>query len=213
MDKLGYASMSHWTKYLGGTPISDALLGIKYVITRNDRLDENFYTVAASGPEYYEYIPSSATIYAMQNTKALSVAYGVSPDLLAETEGFLYPPYYSGLDLQNRLINAMLSGVIDTPNVLRGIYAPLDTVDCTHHALAHSHSYTDENGETQYVDQNLLFIDGENGGGTVRFVFEAEADGDIYAHFPGVLFSACLQNADFMSTGERSAITSPMKHG
>lgn len=203
MDKLGYASMSHWTKYLGGTPISDALLGIKYVITRNDRLDENFYTVAASGPEYYEYIPSSATIYAMQNTKALSVAYGVSPDLLAETEGFLYPPYYSGLDLQNRLINAMLSGVIDTPNVLRGIYAPLDTVDCTHHALAHSHSYTDENGETQYVDQNYYFIDGENGGGTVRFVFEAEADGDIYAHFPGVLFSGMSTECGLYVNGRK----------
>lgn len=39
----------------------------------------------------------------MQNTKALSIAYGVSPNLVSETEGFLYPPYYSSLDLQNKL--------------------------------------------------------------------------------------------------------------
>lgn len=49
MNKLGYASTAHWTKYLGGTPVSDALLGIKYVITKNDKLDTNLYTVAASG--------------------------------------------------------------------------------------------------------------------------------------------------------------------
>ena len=29
MKKLGYSSQSHWTKYLGGTPITDALFGIK----------------------------------------------------------------------------------------------------------------------------------------------------------------------------------------
>ena len=188
MNKLGYASTAHWTKYLGGTPVSDALLGIKYVITKNDKLDTNLYTVAASGPEYYKYIPSNNTIYAMQNTKALSIAYGVSPDLVSETEGFLYPPYYSSLDLQNKLVNAMLSGVMDTPNVLRGLYATVESIDCSHSALAHRHSYTDKNGETQYAEQNYYFVDGGDTEGTFRFTFTAEADGDIYAHFPDVLF-------------------------
>lgn len=29
LQKLGFSSKSHWTKYLGGTPVSDSLLGIK----------------------------------------------------------------------------------------------------------------------------------------------------------------------------------------
>jgi uncharacterized membrane protein YfhO len=62
LGKMGYASQSHWTKYLGGTAVSDALLGIKYVITKNDKLDTNLYTVAAEGDEWYQYIPSKNKI-------------------------------------------------------------------------------------------------------------------------------------------------------
>lgn len=203
MNKLGYASTAHWTKYLGGTPISDALLGIKYVITKNDKLDPNLYTVAASAPEYYEYVPSYNTIYAMQNTKALSIAYGVSPELLTKTEGFLYPPYYSSLDLQNKLVNAMLSGVIDTPNVLRGLYSKHESVGCTYHAYAHTHTYTDENGETQQVDQNYYVVKANDGSGTFRFTMTAEADGDIYAHFPGVLFAGMSTDCGLYVNGSK----------
>ena len=32
LGELGYASRSHWSKYLGGTPVSDALIGIRYLI-------------------------------------------------------------------------------------------------------------------------------------------------------------------------------------
>ena len=131
MRMFGYASQSHWTKYLGGTPVSDALLGIKYVITKNDKLDTDIYTVAAEGPEVYKYIPTENTIYAMQNTKALSLVYGVSPDVATALGDFNNPPdsYRSALESQNELVNTMLSGVMDTPNVIRGIYAEFDVKD------------------------------------------------------------------------------------
>ncbi len=32
MNKFGYASKSHWSKYLGGTPVADSLFGIKYIM-------------------------------------------------------------------------------------------------------------------------------------------------------------------------------------
>lgn len=190
MNKFGYASTAHWTKYLGGTPVSDALFGIKYVITRNDKLDPNLYTVAAQGSEYYKYVPSSAKIYAMQNTKALSVAYGVSRNLITETEGFLNPPYYSSLDLQNQVVNAMLSGVIDTPNVIRGISAKISDVNCTHTPYSHTHSYVDASGETQRADNSYWVVKPTGEGETIlRFTLTAPADGDIYVHFPGILFA------------------------
>jgi len=36
LGELGYASRSHWSKYLGGTPVSDALIGIKYLIAEEE---------------------------------------------------------------------------------------------------------------------------------------------------------------------------------
>ena len=190
MAKLGYASQSHWTKYLGGTPVTDALLGIKYVITKNDKLDGEIYTVAAEGDEYYKYLPNKNTIYAMQNTKALSVAYGVSPSVLEDMEGILNPPYVTALETQNKLINSMLSDVMASPNVLRGIYAGVESDGCTHSVFTHQHKYIDENGEEQKADNKYYCVeDPDDNSGTFRFILEAKADGDIYMHLPGVAFT------------------------
>ncbi len=190
MRTLGYSSTAHWTKYLGGTPASDALLGIKYVITKNDKLDPDIYTVAAEGPENYKYIPTNNTIYAMQNTKALSIVYGVSPDLPEKLSDFGVPKYRSALEMQNELINGMLSGVMDTPNVFRGVYADYTMSGCTHDNYTHSHSYVDENGETQSsrVKYHVFRPSTGASSSTIRYVFQAEADGPIYFHVGGIVF-------------------------
>ncbi|MBQ8497068.1 MAG: YfhO family protein [Clostridia bacterium] len=202
LGKMGYASQSHWSKYLGGTPVTDALLGIKYVITKNDKLDSNFYTVAAEAPEYYKYIPNNNTIYAMQNTKALSIAYGVSPNVLAEMAGFSDPPYNTALELQNKLINSMLSDVMSSPNVLRGIYASVDADGCSHSIYTHTHEYTDANGEKQEAENKYYVIeDSSDSKGTFIFSFDAKADGDIYMHLPGVRFSDMTSDCDVYVNG------------
>ncbi len=207
MKTLGYASQSHWTKYIGGTPVSDALLGIKYVITKNDKLDSNIYTVAAEGAEAYKYIPTENTIYAMQNTKALSLVYGVSPDVMTELSDFNYPPYSyrSALDSQNELVNTMLSGVMDTPNVIRGIYAEFDLDDCKYSSYSHSHDYIDENGEKQYGPTKYHVFTPKTGvdSATIRYVFEAEADGPIYFHVAGVLFSGMSSDCQIYVNGTK----------
>ena len=205
MKALGYASQSHWTKYIGGTPISDALLGIKYVITKNDTLDPNFYTVAAEGPEQYKFIPTENTIYAMQNTKALSLVYGVSPDLMTTMNDFNNPPYRSALDMQNRLLNAMLSGVGSTPNAIRGIYAAPGVEDCRHTYYSHSHDYIDENGEKQYAPTKYHVFTPTDGvtEASVRYNFEAKADGPIYFHVAGVTFSGMSTDCQIYVNGNR----------
>ena len=40
---MGYSSKSHWSKYLGGTPVSDSLLGIKYILTLKDNEMNDVY--------------------------------------------------------------------------------------------------------------------------------------------------------------------------
>ena len=80
LNSLGYASKAHWTKYLGNTPVTDSLLGIKYLIS-DQPLYENYYEVFAT---------DSLTQYtAYLNPYALSLAYGVSDDLLEFELGFV----------------------------------------------------------------------------------------------------------------------------
>jgi len=45
LRNMGYSSREHWTKYKGGTEVSDALLGIKYVINNECKITENPYAL------------------------------------------------------------------------------------------------------------------------------------------------------------------------
>ncbi len=189
LRKLGYASESHWTKYLGGSPLTDALLGIKYVITKNNTMDPYIYSENLAMDEYYEFIPNPTKIYAMQNTKALSLAYGVSEKVL-EIDDFLQEPkVYSSLDLQNKLINTMLSEVMSTPNVLRGIYAQPNATDGRVRSFENSHTVINANGEPETVGNRYYVIEDDDSAGTITFDFEAKQNGDIYMHLPGFAFA------------------------
>ena len=80
LNSMGYASKAHWTKYLGNTPVSDSLLGIKYLISDNTLYDT-----------YYEpfEIDKENGYTAYFNPYALSLGYGVSDDLLEFELGFV----------------------------------------------------------------------------------------------------------------------------
>ncbi len=80
LNKMGYASKSHWSKYLGGNPLNDSLLGLKYIIS-----DSTIYS------DYYEiYQQDSLNNYtAYYNPYALSIAYGVDEDILNFPLGYV----------------------------------------------------------------------------------------------------------------------------
>lgn len=80
LNKMGYASQSHWSTYGGGTPVNDALLGIKYVIGETGSIYENYYDI------YAEDEKNGHTAY--RNPYALSIAYGVSSNVLSFPLGF-----------------------------------------------------------------------------------------------------------------------------
>ena len=80
LNKMGYASTSHWSKYLGGTPVNDSLLGLKYIISKDD-VYGNYYDVFA--------IDSQNGYTAYYNPYALSIAYGVHEDILDFPLGFV----------------------------------------------------------------------------------------------------------------------------
>ncbi len=80
LNKMGYASKSHWSKYLGGTPLNDSLLGIKYIIS-DKSLYEDYYQV------YEQDSLNGYTAY--YNPYALPIAYGVDDAVLEFPLGFV----------------------------------------------------------------------------------------------------------------------------
>ncbi len=72
LNKFGYSSKSHWSKYLGGTPVSDALLGIKYIIFSDEQTGWMYDKV---------YENASDQLYGFYNPYSLSLAYGVKQNV------------------------------------------------------------------------------------------------------------------------------------
>ena len=89
LAEMGYASKSHWSKYIGGTPVNDSLLGIKYLIAdKNHEAYSQYYTKLDTYT--YENSDHSTTTYiTYQNPYALSIAYGVSDNVLTFPMGFV----------------------------------------------------------------------------------------------------------------------------
>ncbi len=96
LNSYGISSKSHWSKYLGGTPVSDTIFGVKYIIAQTSSKEEfELYTKT-------EYGDSDYTVW--QNPYAMSLASGVSPSLKdIDTENFP-----SAFDLMNETVTAML---------------------------------------------------------------------------------------------------------
>ncbi len=92
LKQLGYASKSHWSKYLGGTPVTDSLLGIKYVISDKDL-----------SPQYQaQFTEGKYTVY--RNPDALSVGFGVNPAIM----DFDMEDYDTPFERINELLGAMV---------------------------------------------------------------------------------------------------------
>ena len=115
LHKLGLASKSHWSKYVGSTPVLDSLMNIKYVIADDESAVPSLYNKVLRDEEN--------TLTAYNNPYALSLAFGVSPaaaDFLLEDESYDTP-----FERMNHLITAML-GEEDTVKVFRKVKV-LDT--------------------------------------------------------------------------------------
>ncbi|MBR5767094.1 MAG: YfhO family protein [Clostridia bacterium] len=94
LNSYGYASRSHWTKYIGGTPVSDGLLDVRYVIT-NKLLDDGVRELLYTDEEhnYYVYF----------NPYALSLAYAVD----AEAGELEITDYSSPFVAMNAILRSM----------------------------------------------------------------------------------------------------------
>jgi len=95
LNQLGLASKSHWSKYIGGTPVTDSLLGIKYMIYEDEE-SAPFYNLIDSDEEN--------ELWAYENPYVLSIAYAVN-NAINEID---YEDCDTPFELMNEMVTAML---------------------------------------------------------------------------------------------------------
>ncbi len=125
LHRYGYASRSHWSQYLGGNPVSDAFIGIKYVIS-NEKIDNQVWNEVHTmdvNDIYKDYIIGSPDkLYLYENPYALSLAYGSSDKML----DFEITDYESPFYLFNSMAGA-IKGYDGDVELFRPLYID-DTV-------------------------------------------------------------------------------------
>lgn len=110
VNKIGYTGRAHLTMYRGGTPFSDSMLGIKYVI------DNETSTIYSHSYDELTHIESS-TYNVFENPHALSLAYGVDRDL----HEFSLDDYDNYFKRHNAIAAAMLGEEENIP-IFKSVY-------------------------------------------------------------------------------------------
>lgn len=169
LRSMGYASRSHWSRYLGGTPVNDSLLGIKYLITNED--ESAYYGAPIFTPEDYGYdedFSPNGEYSVYFNELALSFAYGVADGWLA----FDYEDYDNPYDRLNAMITVML-GETETVQVFK---PATQNGDPTLENINHSSSLAD--GHLSYK------VDDKSKAALLYYDYTVPTDTELYFFYP-----------------------------
>jgi uncharacterized membrane protein YfhO len=159
LANIGYASKSHWSKYLGGNLITDSLLGIKYIIDEESSIISNYYSLTDLEAAEYK----STYYYAFINDYALSLAYTVDPSIL-DFE-------FSGeTPIEN--VNALLNAMIGSEEEIK-FFIPVEfTEDTTNLSTKKNSSYTEYRPE----------VSGSTA--TLTYTYTAPVEGEYFFYLP-----------------------------
>ena len=174
LHDFGLSSKSHWSKYLGGTPVFDSLFGIKYVIQEYDSDEEmELYTDTGWGDSDY-------TVW--ENPYALSLAYGVNEDL-ADLE--IHDTYTNPFERMNAVVGAMLGEEVE-------IFNP----------VAHDENIRSEGMMRSSVAGHLKFEKVEAGGAhRINITLTAPDDKVLYCYFPSDYLRECYLYVNGLKCG------------
>ena len=163
LRRMGYASTSHHSQYYGGNPVTDSLLGIKYIIDREDS-DKLVNT--------YEEFKTNGKYTAYYNPQALSVAFGVD-DAVAKYDMSLHSSSFERyFERLNTLVSTMIGDSFSSKMYVPVKKTEIDTVkspDCVQSSLGSSITYS---------------IGIENGDNSVSYNFTAPKSAEYYFYPP-----------------------------
>lgn len=179
LQYIGIASKSHWTKYLGSTPATDTLLGIKYLAGQSRATLPDYYTevlnVFGTGES------SNQSVHVYQNPYAMSVAFGADEaiteiDMFGEEDGET-----KDLELKNPFerLNAIYAALLGEESL--DMFVHLEQS----HPSTHNLTTSSVSGHTKYtpVDANSTSY--------ISYDFVAETDDVIYMYIPTVYDREC----------------------
>ncbi len=166
LNRMGFSSKSHWSKYLGRTPVADSILGIRYLITDKEEEVDFYEPVKEYDSIDYRYY---------KNPYALSLVYGVSPlytnASIGDDGSYPSPPAK-----MNTLVNHML-GEPKGDGVFTGIDYDVSTTSNLSEVYVSSH--------IKYEPVN------KNESASVTFFATAVYDGPLYCYFPSEYIREC----------------------
>ncbi len=181
IETMGYNMRSYYSRYDGTTELADSLLGIKYVLDRQEvqtrpLLHPSYQKVADYDYEDYDDkntdgTPKNKTISIYENPNALGICYLVDDDLLRIDHLGNDNPFNS----QNVLLSTMTGGTqFDEAGQIASVteyYTPVSNVETVLGAV----TVSDYNGQATYTKM-------ESGDPTVDYRFTVDENKRIYAY-------------------------------
>ena len=239
LDSMGYAARAQWSIYIGGNPVSDSLLGLKYIIT--DRNMSEFYgepvytvedfaehegmsvgeltkkTIAGnSGSESYNG-KSIADYVVYKNPYAMSIAFASSRNVI----DFNMKKYNTYVAEDNELYNESgYTNPFERINALvTAILGENETVEIFKPATQESITYSENvtystSGDTDNTGKFHHKYTGKNG--NIYFNYTVPTDKTLYLYLPAyytrqVKISASQDIADGTDNYNSSVSTNPTK--
>ncbi|NLK39533.1 MAG: YfhO family protein [Clostridiales bacterium] len=170
LQNMGLCSKSHWSQYTGGTPVSDSLFALKYLIANSSQ-----------EIPLYEPIDSEGNYIAYKNPYALPLAFGVNgkykdvrfvaPKNEDGTEDPNFVKYHSPFERMNAIITAMLGSDEKVQ-----LFVPINYDDRTYNNI--DFGYASEHDKYSPTS--------EKGSASVNYHFTAKNDYPIYCYFPSL---------------------------
>ncbi len=178
LNKMGLASKSHWTKYLGATPVFDSLFGVKYLIAEDD--DKSV------SPLYKTYLVDSENSYiAYENPYALPIAYAVNDDIKDllisdpnediedEKDKVKLPDDYEEMNTPFERMNAMVTAMLGSEEKIE-LFKPIR--DYSTNTTNAKEAFA--SGHKKYSASNSDLPC------SVTFTVEAPEAAEVYCYFP-----------------------------
>lgn len=237
LNTMGYAARAQWSIYLGGNPVSDSLLGIKYLITDRDMSEfygEPVYTAEDfakhegmsveeliektladnSGSETYSG-KSAADYVVYKNPYAMSIAFASSHDVI-DFNMKKYNTYVKedsefyndgGYTNPFERINALVTAILGEDETVE-LYKPATQESITYSKDVEHTISGDENDAGHFHHKYT----GANG--KVYFNYTVPADKTLYLYLPAyytrqVKISASHEIADGTNNYNSSVSTNP----
>lgn len=157
LGELGYASRSHWSKYLGGTPVSDALIGIKYLIAEEE-VSSLYDEIAAYGGE-------DDGLFVYENPYTMGIVNAVSTDLTEYDPEEDTTPFRRLNDIVTRML-----GEEDTVELFR----PIDIEETDYNNC----DYGFTTGHRKYSPE----VEGKSA--SLTYTVKIPTDDEVYVYFP-----------------------------